>query len=147
MCPAQKHKVWQEYYKEKPNILTDYPFRALPFILLTHDQQLAQKIDHSFGPICLTGIYLGKDNIPGKEEHIIVTSTQNGTTHYTTSFDRLRECVDIIPLRLKFEIPNSEVQTALLTMTEETGILGSGFTHFRNNICSNSEAPGQAPTK
>ncbi len=68
----------------------------------------------------MTGIYLGKDTIHGKEKHIIVTSTQNGTTHYTTTFDRLRVCLDIIPLRPKFEIPTSEVQTALLTMTEET---------------------------
>ena len=120
MCPSKKHTVWQEYYKEKPNILTDYPFGALSFILLTHEQQLAQKIDHSFGPRSLTGIYLGKDTIHGKEKHIIVTSTQNGTTHYTTTFDRLRVCVDIIPLRPKFEISTSEVQTALLTMTEET---------------------------
>jgi len=120
MCPSKEHTVWQEYYGEKPNILTDYPFGALAFILLTHEQQLAQKIDHSFGPRSLTGIYLGKDTINGKEKHIIVTSTQNGTTHYTTTFDRLRVCVDIIPLRPKFEIPTSEVQTALLTMTEET---------------------------
>ena len=120
MCPSKKHTVWQEYYKEKPNILTDYPFGALAFILLTHEQQLDQKIDHSFGPRSLTGIYLGKDTIHGKEKHIIVTSTQSGTTHYTTTFDRLRVCVDIIPLRPKFEIPTSEVQTALLTMTEET---------------------------
>ena len=49
MCPSKAHTVWQEYYKEKPNILTDYPFGALAFILLTHEQQLAQKIDHSFG--------------------------------------------------------------------------------------------------
>ena len=120
MCPSKEHTVWQEYYGEKPNILTDYPFGALAFILLTHEQQLAQKIDHSFGPRSLTGIYLGKDTINGKEKHIIVTSTQNGTTHYTPTFDRLRVCVDIIPLRPKFEIPTSEVQTALLTMTEET---------------------------
>jgi hypothetical protein len=113
-------QVCQEYYKENPNILTDYPFGALAFILLTHEQQLAQKIDHSFGPRSLTGIYLGKGTIHGKEKHIIVTSTQNGTTHYTTTFDRLRVCVDIVPLRPKFEISTSEVQTALLTMTEET---------------------------
>ncbi len=120
MCPSKAHTVWQEYYKEKPNILTDYPFGALAFILLTHEQQLAQKIDHSFGPRSLTGIYLGKDTINGKEKHVIATSTQSGTTHYTTTFDRLRVCVDIIPLRPKFDIPTSEVQTALLTMTEET---------------------------
>jgi hypothetical protein len=103
MCPSKKRTVWQEYYKEKPNILTVYPFGALAFILLTHEQQLAQKIDHSFGPRSLTGIYLGKDTIHGKEKHIIVTSTQNGTTHYTTTFDRLRVCVDVIPLRPKFD--------------------------------------------
>ena len=120
MCPSKAHTVWQEYYKEKPNILTDYPFGALAFILLTHEQQLAQKIDHSFGPRSLTGIYLGKDTINGKEKHVIATSTQSGTTHYTTTFDRLRVCVDIIPLRPKFDIPTSEVQMALLTMTEET---------------------------
>ena len=120
MCPSKAHTVWQEYYKEKPNILTDYPFGALAFILLTHEQQLAQKIDHSFGPRSLTGIYLGKDTINGKEKHVIATSTQSGTTHYTTTFDRLRVCVDIIPLRPKFDIPTSEVQTAHLTMTEET---------------------------
>ena len=68
----------------------------------------------------MTGIYLGKDTIHGKERHIIVTSTKSGTTHYTTTFDRLRVCVDIIPLRKKFDIPISEVQTALLTMAEET---------------------------
>ncbi len=68
----------------------------------------------------MTGIYLGKDTIHGKEKHIIVTSTQSWTTHYTTTFDRLRVCVDIIPLRPKFDIPTSGVQTALLTMTEET---------------------------
>jgi hypothetical protein len=55
-----------EYCKEKPNNLTDYPFGALAFILLTHEQQLAQKIDHSFGPRSLTGIYLGKETINGK---------------------------------------------------------------------------------
>jgi hypothetical protein len=38
----------------------------------------------------------------------------------STTFDRLRVCVDIIPLRPKFEIPTSEVQTALLTMAEAT---------------------------
>jgi hypothetical protein len=42
MCPSKKHTVWEEYYKEKPNILTDYPFGTLAFILLTHEQQLAQ---------------------------------------------------------------------------------------------------------
>ncbi len=63
---------------------------------------------------------MGKDNINGKEKHVIATSTQSGTTQYTTTFDRLRVCVDIIPLRPKFDIPTSEVQTALLTMTEET---------------------------
>ena len=68
----------------------------------------------------MTGIYLGKDTKHGKEKHIIVTSTQSGTTHYTTTFDRLRVCVDIIPLRPKFDMPISEVQTALLTTTEET---------------------------
>lgn len=53
VCPSKKHTIWQEYYKEKPNILTDYPqFGALAFILLT--QQKAQKIDHSFGPRSLT---------------------------------------------------------------------------------------------
>ena len=66
MCPSKKHTVWQEYYKEKPNILT-----------------LAQNIDHSFRPRSLTGIYLGKDTIHGiLEKHIIVTSTQNGTPLY-----------------------------------------------------------------
>jgi hypothetical protein len=83
-------------------------------------KQLAQKIDHSFGPRSLTGIYLGKDTIHGKEKHIITTSTQDGTTHYTRTCDRLGVCVDIIPLWTKFEIPNTEVQTALLTMTEES---------------------------
>ena len=68
----------------------------------------------------MTGIYLGKDNINGKEKHVIATSTQSGTTQYTTTFDRLRVCVDIIPLRPKFDIPTSEVQTAHLTITEET---------------------------
>jgi hypothetical protein len=68
----------------------------------------------------LTGIYLVKDTINGKEKQIIVTSTQSTTTHHTTTFDRLRVCVDIIPLRPKFDIPTSEVQTTLLTMIEET---------------------------
>jgi hypothetical protein len=77
--PISESRVRQEYYKEKPNILTDYPFGELACILLTHEQQLAQKIDHSLGPRSLTGIYLGKDTIHGKEKHIIVTSTKNGT--------------------------------------------------------------------
>ena len=68
----------------------------------------------------MTGIYLDKDTIHGEEKHIIVTSTQSGTIHYPTTFDRLRVCVDIIPLRPKFDIPISEEQTALLTKTEET---------------------------
>jgi hypothetical protein len=55
----------------------------------------------------------------GKEKHIIVTSTQNGTTHYWHN-DGMRVCVDIIPLRPRFEISNSEIQTALLAMTKET---------------------------
>ena len=73
MCPSKRHTVWQEYYKEQPNILTDCPFGAaltLASILLTHEQQLAQTIDDSFGPRSLTGIYLGKATIHGKEKHI-----------------------------------------------------------------------------
>jgi hypothetical protein len=50
--------VWQEYYEDKSKILTDYPHGALAFILLPHEQQLAEKIDHSFGPSSLTGMYL-----------------------------------------------------------------------------------------
>jgi hypothetical protein len=37
-------------------------------ILLTHEQQLAQKVGHSFGPRSLTRIYLDKDTIQGKEK-------------------------------------------------------------------------------
>jgi hypothetical protein len=34
-------------HKKKANIFTDYPFGELAFILLTPEQQLDQKIDHS----------------------------------------------------------------------------------------------------
>jgi len=143
MCPSKKHTVWQEYYVQGE---TEYPDRlpvwSTAFILLTPEQQLApflstKKFDRNLP---------WEGTIHGKEKHIIftfVTSTENGTTHHTTTFDRLRVCVDIIPLRPKFEITNSYSSWYLVLSGHAGCARASGpvssfhilKTHLLHNLC------------
>ena len=78
LTPKADMTQYEAYHGTKPNFADMFPFGCLCYVLLTHEQQLAQGINHSFGPRALTGIYMGQHIIHGMTKHIILTSNAAG---------------------------------------------------------------------
>jgi len=119
LTPKGTMTQFEAYHGVKPNFTDMFPFGCLSYVLLTHEQQLAQGIDHSFGPRALTGIYMGQHNIHGMTKHIILTSNAAGHIHIATTFNNLKVHPDIYPGRPTTTIPIIEAQNTLHITTSE----------------------------
>ena len=120
LTPKADMTQYEAYHGTKPNFADMFPFGCLCYVLLTHEQQLAQGIDHSFGPRALTGIYMGQHVIHGMTKHIILTSNAAGHIHIATTFNNLKVSPDIYPGRPTTTIPIIEAQNTLhITVSEE----------------------------
>ena len=119
LTPKGDMTQYEAYHGSKPNFNDTFPFGCLCYVLLTHEQQLAQGIDHSFGPRALTGLYMGQHYIHGMVKHIVLTSNTAGHIHIATTFNNLKVHPDIYPGRPTTTIPMIEAQNTLHITTND----------------------------
>jgi len=120
LTPKADMTQYKAYHGTKPNFSDMFPFGCLYSVLLTHEQQLAQGIDLSFGPRALTRIYMGQHTINGMTKHIILTSNDAGHIRIATTFNNIKVSPDIYLGRPTTTIPSIEAQNTLSSSTHHS---------------------------